>query len=232
MSHAAQRARRAHEDEETRSTREHLLETAGEVFAEKGFDRATGKEICARAGVNVAAVNYYFGSIEKLYVAVLEEAQHRFITFDAIQAAVASKVGARAKLRALIDLAAQRLTAPVAASWVFRVLAREIAASSPAFAEMKQREILPRAALMKMLVSEIVGLPPEHPAVARAALTIIAPFAMLSIADRSIITRAFPGLSLGEDGAAALADHLYAYAMAGLSSVRKRAARGEFARGR
>lgn len=232
MSHAARRARSTAEDEDARSTRERLLETAGEIFGEKGFDRATGKEICARAGANVAAINYYFGSIDGLYREVLEEAQRRFITFDAIQAAVATKKGARAKLRALIDLAAQRLTAPVSTSWIFRVLAREMAAPSPIFLPIRQREIPPRAALMKWLVSEIVGLPPEHPAVARSALSIIAPFAMLSIADRSILERAFPNLPLKEDGAQALADHLYSYAMAGLAEVRRRAGKGKFSRER
>jgi AcrR family transcriptional regulator len=231
MSHAAAaRAPRksrgkAPEDEAARSTRERLLETAGEIFAEKGFDRATGKEICVRAGANVAAINYYFGSIEGLYAAVLEEAQRRFITFDAIAAAVADKSGAKAKLHALIDLAATRLTSPASSSWVFRVIAREMAAPSPIFLPLRQREIPPRAALMKMLVSEIVGLPPEHPAVARAALNIIAPFAMLSLADRSMLERAFPSLSLNEASAQALADHLYTYAMAGLAAVRRQARR-------
>lgn len=223
MSHTAARRARP-EEEDGRSTRERLLETAGEVFAEKGFDRATGKEICARAGANIAAINYYYGNIERLYEAVLEEAQRRFITVDAIHAAVATKSGARAKLRAIMDLAAKRLTSPVATSWVFRVTAREMAAPSEIFLPIRQREIPPRAALMKALVSEIVGLPPEHPAVARAALSIVAPFAMLSIADRSILERAFPNLALDESGAEALADHFYHYAMAGLADVRRRAA--------
>jgi AcrR family transcriptional regulator len=208
-----------------RSTRARVLETAGEAFAEMGFDRATSKEICARAGANVAAVNYYFASIEGLYAAVLDEAQRRFITFDDIAAAVAGKTDAKSKLRALIDLAVARLLAPASSSWAFRVIAREMAAPSPAFMALRQREILPRALLMKSLVAEIVKLPPEHPAVARATLTIIAPFAMLSFADRSILDRAFPSLALDEQGSAALADHLYRYAMAGLAEVRKQPGR-------
>jgi hypothetical protein len=61
--------------------------------------------------------------------------------------------------------------------------------------------------------------------VARAALSIIAPFAMLSFADRSILDRAFPSLALDARGSAALADHLYRYAMAGLAEVRRHAMR-------
>jgi AcrR family transcriptional regulator len=208
-----------------RSTRERVLETAGETFAEKGVDRTTSKEICARSEANIAAVNYYFGSIEGLYAAVLDEAQRRFITFEDIAAAVAGKTDAKSKLRALIELAVKRLLAPSSSSWAFRVIAREMAAPSPAFRALRQREILPRALLMKSLVAEIVRLPPEHPAVARATLSIIAPFAMLSFADRSILDRAFPSLALNEEGAAALADHLFRYAIAGLAEVQKQAGR-------
>jgi AcrR family transcriptional regulator len=49
-------------------TKARLLEAAGEEFAEKGFEGATVRSICARAGANLAAVNYHFGDKEQLYI--------------------------------------------------------------------------------------------------------------------------------------------------------------------
>jgi TetR/AcrR family transcriptional regulator, regulator of cefoperazone and chloramphenicol sensitivity len=54
------------------STRARLLEKAGEVFAEKGYETTTVREICEKASVNLAAVNYYFGSKELLYMQTLQ----------------------------------------------------------------------------------------------------------------------------------------------------------------
>jgi AcrR family transcriptional regulator len=45
----------------------HIIETAMELFAEKGFEGTSIRDIAARADVNVAMVNYYFGSKEKLF---------------------------------------------------------------------------------------------------------------------------------------------------------------------
>src|SRR6516164_5690310 len=54
--------------------RERLLEAAGEIFAEKGFKGATVREIIDRAGVNIAAVNYYFRDKERLYIEAVKHA--------------------------------------------------------------------------------------------------------------------------------------------------------------
>jgi AcrR family transcriptional regulator len=53
-------------------TRARLLRAAGEVFAASGFRRATVRDICKRAGANIAAVNYHFDGKQGLYAEVVK----------------------------------------------------------------------------------------------------------------------------------------------------------------
>ena len=54
-----------HENAETRMR---LLDAAGRLFAESGFEATSVRDITAEAGCNVASVNYHFGGKENLYV--------------------------------------------------------------------------------------------------------------------------------------------------------------------
>jgi AcrR family transcriptional regulator len=51
--------------------REHLIAHGTRIFATKGYAAATTREICEAAGVNIAAIHYYFGDKEGLYRAAL-----------------------------------------------------------------------------------------------------------------------------------------------------------------
>jgi len=52
-------------------TRDRVLRAATELFAERGFHGTKVRDIAARAGANVAAGHYHFGSKRDLYVEVL-----------------------------------------------------------------------------------------------------------------------------------------------------------------
>ncbi|MBV9757149.1 MAG: CerR family C-terminal domain-containing protein [Alphaproteobacteria bacterium] len=54
-------------------TRQRILETALVLFGAEGFDGASTRELAERAGVNLPAIQYYFGSKEGLYRAVVEQ---------------------------------------------------------------------------------------------------------------------------------------------------------------
>ncbi len=56
------------------STREQLLDVAERLFAERGYDAVSVREVTSGAGANLAAVSYHFGSKEELYVAAVRRA--------------------------------------------------------------------------------------------------------------------------------------------------------------
>jgi len=53
---------------EARETHERILDAAQKLFAEKGFDATSVRDITAEAECNVAAVNYHFGGKDNLYL--------------------------------------------------------------------------------------------------------------------------------------------------------------------
>lgn len=51
--------------------KQHIIQTAIALFAEKGYEGTSIRDLAKRARVNVAMVNYYFGSKEKLFEALV-----------------------------------------------------------------------------------------------------------------------------------------------------------------
>lgn len=56
--------------------REKLIQAAESLFAQKGFDAVSLREITLEAGMNVASVNYHFGSKEKLIEEIITQHIH------------------------------------------------------------------------------------------------------------------------------------------------------------
>jgi AcrR family transcriptional regulator len=214
------RAPAARRKSDRRDTRQRLLDTAGEVFAEKGLDSATGLEICARAQVNGAAINYYFGGMEGLYEAVLIEARDRLPRLSDLSAIMSGRADARDKLRAVIEMAVAALSGPDSRTWVPRLLLRESASPSPAFRRLLlEAEGLPKLRLLRGMIAEIMLLPDDHPAVSHAGLSVLAPCQVLVMLDHKLLRQVYPDLDMAKGGAAQLADHLTTFALGGLASL-------------
>jgi AcrR family transcriptional regulator len=60
------------------STHQRILEAALDCILERGFYRASSNEIARRAGMTWGAIQYYFGTREKLMLAALEVSDREF----------------------------------------------------------------------------------------------------------------------------------------------------------
>jgi len=76
--------------EEETDARAKILEAAGRLFSEEGYERTSSRAITRAANVNVASVNYYFGSKEGLILEFIRErlepmARQRFDMLDEVR---------------------------------------------------------------------------------------------------------------------------------------------------
>ena len=138
-------------------TRERLLSAAGEVFAERGYRRATVREICRRAGVNPASVNYHFKSKEDLYADVLEsayrQARQKYPDADAAGDADA----AENRLFRFVRTFLLRILDEGRPAWFGKLMAREIVEPTGALDRVIDRAIRPLHASLGEIVREILG---------------------------------------------------------------------------
>jgi TetR/AcrR family transcriptional regulator, regulator of cefoperazone and chloramphenicol sensitivity len=148
----------AHDD-----TQERLVDAAGRVFAEKGYDGATVRDICQLAAVNLAAVNYYFRDKERLYIETVKSACKR----QAEQFPLPhwpEGTPAMAKLRDFIKALVSRMVDHPAArsEWHRHLFLREMAQPTAACAEMVRDSIRPTAEVLSAILGEIASDLPER----------------------------------------------------------------------
>jgi AcrR family transcriptional regulator len=75
----SEKARKKIEEAVDASTEERIKEAARKVFTTKGFAAARTRDIAEEAGINLALLNYYFRSKEKLFELIMLENIQQFI---------------------------------------------------------------------------------------------------------------------------------------------------------
>ncbi|MDR2226130.1 transcriptional regulator CecR [Providencia rettgeri] len=149
-----------------------LLLTAADVYGEQGLDGATTRKIAQASGQNIAAISYYFGSKEGLYLAVakmiaknIKESFHD--VFSAIDHFLNQPVNERTPQEAL-DL----LQKTVIAYNYFqlekknlsfsRILAREQLNPTEAYTIIHEQALGPIHSRLNRLIAVYIGADPNH----------------------------------------------------------------------
>jgi AcrR family transcriptional regulator len=143
----------------TDNPRERLLDAAGEIFAEKGFKGATVREIIDRAGVNIAAVNYYFRDKERLYIEAVKHAACGEPEDMRLEWPPGTPPPVR--LRDFIRFQLRKFLDPNRPPWLARLIMRELTQPSEACAELVREYIEPRSKILLGILRDL--LPPDTP---------------------------------------------------------------------
>lgn len=131
-----------------------LLDAAGEIFAEKGYEAATIREICSRAGMNVAAVNYHFGDKEKLFVEAIRAAE--CAGGAPLNFSWPVGMSPAEKLRAYIQRMVHDMLDQHRPSWHAKLLMRAMLEPNEACEALVCEHIRPKFVLLEQVIEEIV----------------------------------------------------------------------------
>ncbi|HUZ06185.1 MAG TPA: CerR family C-terminal domain-containing protein [Candidatus Paceibacterota bacterium] len=197
-------------------TRRHLLEAAGQAFAEAGFRDATVREICRRAGANIAAINYHFGDKEMLYLEVLRHAHGKALEKYPPLLGVAADAPPEKKLRAFIHSLLLRIFDKSPTAWHGKVLLREMIEPTAALDSLVEERMRPMVGQLWKIVAEILDCPFNDERVRLCGFSIVSQCTFYKHCN-PVVSRLFPD-KLPQDAAsiAHLAGHITDFSLAAM----------------
>jgi TetR/AcrR family transcriptional regulator, regulator of cefoperazone and chloramphenicol sensitivity len=137
-------------------THDRLLTAATEVFAELGYRAATLREICRRAGANVAAVNYHFRDKESLYAEVVRDAVA--VAGQGISSLVPDPGDSpERKLRHFIRAFLDGLLGADRPTQLLRLVAHEMIEPTPALDLVVEMAARPADDILRAIIAELLG---------------------------------------------------------------------------
>jgi AcrR family transcriptional regulator len=163
--------RRARVVESDAATRDRLLATGTRLFAERGFQNVTVRDICTEAAANVAAINYHFEGKAGLYMEVLGKAVAimRGTTEAMIQAGNGEP--AAAQLESLVRTFLERVVAG-REGWIHQLMMQEMREPTAGLDLVIDEVIGPRFAYLRSVVARLLGFADDDPRVSACAASV------------------------------------------------------------
>jgi AcrR family transcriptional regulator len=200
------------------ATRARLLDAAGEVFAEHGFENATVRDICTRAGANIAAVNYHFRDKMGLYLAVLNESVCIARITEMRQIAEQTRSPEEALHLIVSGMIRRMSNSAERGAWHVRIMAHELVHPTAGLDRVVELAISPNYAVLRGVLSQLLGLPPDHDTTRLCAHSVIGQVVHWAHA-RPVISRVWPELEMTEARLTQIARHITDFSLAGLRSL-------------
>ena len=189
------------------------------MFAEVGYQNATVREICRRAGANVAAVNYHFGDKENLYGEVIRYAHQKGYEKYPPFLGVPPDAPAEKRLQAFIYSMLLRIFEKDRTSWHGRVMLREMIEPTAALDSLIDERMRPMSVELAKMVVDIMKCSPADERIQLCAMSIVSQCVFYNHC-QPVIARLYPKLqSLDASGIAQLADHITRFSLAAMKHM-------------
>jgi AcrR family transcriptional regulator len=199
-------------------TRARLMQAAAEAFAECGYHATTVRQICGRAGTNIALVNYYFRDKMGLYTEVLRQSA-RSGHLDVISEALDQNAPPEDVLRGVIRARLRGLSRGDLADQQFRILIRELAHPTPALARLINELARPIYNRLLEVIGRIAGLPATSDKTRLCVHSVMGQI-MHYVLARPFIIGLWPEMKMTPEQLDRIADHIADFSLAYLRQVR------------
>jgi len=212
---------------DSESRKEAIIKAAGEIFVQNGYRMTTIRQICARAGVNIAAVNYYFADKKNLYVEVLRF--YKGIALKKYPPDMGIKKGdsPQQKLRSFIHSFVTRTMEEGPSAWFGKLMAREFFEPTDVLDELINDVIGPSFLMLTDIVREICGTrEASGKAVDLCAMSILGQCLHFRISSR-IVNLMFKKKNFSREEIYELAEHVYHFSLFALKNYFKPGEKGE-----
>ena len=196
-------------------TREQLIEAAAEVFARAGFRAATVREICQKAGANIAAVNYHFGDKETLYAEVLSHALQRARQKYPPDLGLGPKSTPEERLHAFVHSFLLRIFDDGPHAHHAKLMAREMVEPTTALDRLVREEIGPMSRTLMEIVRSLLGRNASDAQVRRCGMSVVSQVLFYHHC-RPVVTRLFPDMKFKPKEIGDLALHITRFSLAAL----------------
>lgn len=138
-------------------TQARLLDAAGRLFADKGFEATNVREICSAAGANIAAVRHHFGSKEGLYRTIVLRSHQSLLENDPLPRFREGDDPEAALGRAIEHLLRVTLVRRASHPYAGQLFAHELRSPTAALDELLQKFLKPIRAEFARIVAALLG---------------------------------------------------------------------------
>lgn len=195
--------------------RDRLLVAASSICAERGFKGASVRMICERAGANLAMVNYYFGSKDELYIAVIRRASENGFFLDQLLPASDGALPAAERLGHLVEHLMFSLLTDGPESEVAKLVTWEIVQPTHALGVIVETLARPMNEAMIALVKEISPQPLSDHAARLHAFSIMGQMVFYANS-RPLNDLMDPSMSYDDASIRELARHVTTFSLRGM----------------
>ena len=199
----------------TGDTAERIMNAAGELFAEHGFRQTSIRDICARAHVNLAAVNYHFRDKEGLYEAILLRSYDQCLRLYPIDA---SDEPADVRLDDFVRMLMMRLLGKGRPAWHGKLMAAEMANPTSALEKLAELAIRPTHEILIGIIGDLMGDASESE-IQSVASSVLGQ-CLYYRHTRPVIELLGLSIPEEEDEIAALAHHIASFSLAAIAGMK------------